>query len=151
MPRGRGKSGGGTGEGRGGPRTPTTPAAVSTQGATASRTDGGPSNPKVDLTGFESQRFGQRQRLEALAKATGGQGGPGGAQVPVQQQPAQERPLTPEEQMGVFAPATGRSYVPDPHYQTALNSIPSDPDILVRAMYQKYRHPDLLRILMMRG
>lgn len=140
------------GGGAGGYQRPSTPAAVSGQGADSARTDGGPSNPRVDLTGADAEFHGQRQQLEGMASQTGvGGGGPVGGGPPTGTAGGAAG------QSGLGMDVFRASDYPDqpstpstPAYDMAAQAIPDDPDVLLRAMYEMTRHPDVLRLLSMR-
>lgn len=145
MPGRRGRSGG--------YRQPSTPAAVSGPGSESARTDG--TTPRVDLTGLDAQSHGQRSELEAVAGSTGGPGGPP-APAPSSASSSGPSPVSdadPTLSMDVFRPSDypGLPTVPSsPFYDMAAQSVPDDPDALLRALYETSRHPDILRMMSMR-
>lgn len=130
---------------RGGKRTPKNPAPVSGPGRLARRTDGGPGQP---VRSFPAEAYGQRQALASLQKAAPMAAGGNGV-VAAGGPPAASGGLPPGIANGILGP-TQRPTEP---VTAGLPSgpdrqiFPDDPDQLLRAIYQRYPHPDIGRFL----
>lgn len=127
---------------RGGYRKPSKPAPVSGPGELSRRTDSGP--PTQPIRVASGGAYGERKALEA-------------------QQAAQPLPVaapSPQVQAGGPAPtvmsrpgspgAFGPTQRPWEDPSAGLHDpslIPEDPDLLLRALYQLYPHPDLARLI----
>jgi hypothetical protein len=130
------------GKKKGGYQQPRNPAPVSGPGALARRTDGGPGQP-VRVAPDEDRAYGERKALVEQQQA-----------APMAVDPRLEQTLS----RGVFSPTerpqepatAGAPFGPGPH-PSAESPIPDDDDALLRAMYEVYPHPDILRMLMSRG
>lgn len=124
--------------GRGGKRTPEDPAPVSGPGALSQRTDGQPTRS------FPAEFHGQRQALEGLQGAAPmadrSGGGPAGSGAPPSGGAGGPFPT------GMLGP-TRFPNEPVSAGVTEPQVIPRDPDALLRAIYQKYPHPDIARLL----
>lgn len=116
---------------------PQNPAPVSGPGALSRRTDGGPGNAAQPISAAPGQPFGDRGAQEAQQQAARMAGQP-------------QRP-------DVFGPSTapdepitaGVGIGPGPGPRQP--SLPPDPDMMLRAIYSMYPHPDLERLLKRRG
>lgn len=122
---------------QGGNRTPAKPAAVSGPGALSRRTDG----PVQPVRSHAAEQHGQRSALEAQQRAAplaAGSGGPaagGGGLAGV------ARP-------NVFGPTERPSEPPLTGATGPLSTAAGpDPDLLLRAMYQKFKDPRFLRLI----
>ncbi len=125
---------------RGGRRVPAKPAAVSGPGSLSQRTDGGPGQP---IRNFPATTQGQRQDLTELQQAAPLSSGGGGLPAtPALPGLAEGGPL-PE---GILGPTA----FPNEAITAGMDqpkALPRDPDDLLRAIYQKYPHPDIARLL----
>ena len=129
----------------GGYQQPATPAAVSGPGMASARTDG--ATPKVALDGMQADHYGQRQELEGMAAQTGGgAGGGGGGETAAAAGPS------PDMLMDVFRPSEyPADGVPATPYGAMTEAgMVEDPDVMLRALYEQSRHPDLARLLAIR-
>lgn len=122
--------------GRGGRRTPTTPAPVSGPGALSRRTDGGASQPVRVASGG---KYGERQAMESLQQAAPMAAGAGAAPPP---------PTAP------LPAAFGPTQRPAEPITAGLPSMPAaqslaqlDADALLRLMIRRYPHPQLVRLM----
>lgn len=122
--------------------TPTSPAPVSGPGALSQRTDGGPGSESQPIRVASGQPYGDRQALEGQQQSaplpvaqTGGGPSPGpGAAVPGGM-PSVEGLFAPSAMPGPGGPAPDNSFVPE------------DPDMLLKAIYQAYPHPEIARLM----
>jgi hypothetical protein len=129
--------------GRGGPRQPRNPAAVSAPGSGA-RTDGGAGSKSQPLRVPSGGGYGQRQA--ATGQQQGAPLASGGPATPSGGPPAGAggQGLPP---MDVFGPTSRPGESPTAGIgQEGLFS-PEDPDLPIRIMYQMYPHPSLARLL----
>ena len=125
---------------RGGRRTPADPAPVSGPGALSRRTDGGAGQP---VRSFPAQSYGQRQRLSNLQSAAPMEAGASPSSAPA---PSGGGGLPPEMMNGILGP-TRRPSEPVNAGLGEPRIFPRDPDMLLRAIYQQYPHPDIARLL----
>ena len=121
--------------------TPAKPAPVSGPSALAQRTDGGPGSESQPIRVASGQPYGQRQALEGAQRAAplpvSGQGPPtpGGPPQAPGAMPSTEGLFAPSNIPGPGGPAPDRSFIPE------------DPDMLMRAIYQAYPHPEIARLM----
>ena len=135
----------GGGSRRGGYRAPARPAAVSGPGALSARTDGGPGNARQPIRVASGGPYGQRQALtglQAAAPLAAGAVAPGTASAGAVSSFAAPGPRPPQ----VFGP-TERPSEPLSAGLRAGPILPDDPDVLLRALYWIYPHPDILRLM----
>ena len=123
--------------------TPANPAAVSGPGALSQRTDGGPGSDTQPIRVAAGGPFGSRQELEEAQRAAplpDNRSGPGlaegGAGPAPPPPPASEALFGPTEMPGPGGPRpAGNSF------------IPADPDLLLKAIYQAFPHPEIRRLV----
>ena len=128
--------------GRGGPRQPARPAAVSGPGALSARTDGGAGSASQPLRVASGGAYGERkaaveqQQAAPLAAA----GGAGGAPAPVQGQVA-----PPGQDGGIFGPTE------QPNQPMggmgAASEMAQAPQSVLRYVYSQFPHPAIARLL----
>ena len=124
---------------RGGYRPPASPAPVSGPGALSARTDGGPGQ-RQPVRVAPGGPYGQRQALETQQQAA-----PLAVANPISCGGGGVTPSAPPA-AGVFGP-TQR---PGEPISTGLGGgmiVPEDPDVLLRALWQVYPHPDIARLI----
>lgn len=89
-------------------------------------------------------QFGERKQRAAFQQAGGG--GVGGQGQP-QPSPTNQQGITPSPQ-DVFPDVFGPSQRPaEPVSETGESILPPDPDLALRALYRKFPHPDILRLI----
>lgn len=122
--------------------TPANPAPVSGPGALSQRTDGGPGSESQPIRVASGQPYGQRQALEGAQQAaplpvaqTGGAPSPGSGAAPPGGMPSMDGLFAPSAIPGSGGPAPDNSF------------ISQDPDMLMRAIYQAYPHPEIARLM----
>lgn len=131
---------------RGGYQRPSNPAAVSGPGSMSQRTDGRvPQLPHRGLPYGENQAVNDQQGQAPMGSPPG-PGGAGGG-------PSASGP-PPQGQDGVFGPSNRPGEPPtagvpwgpgsDGHQGPVLED---NPDLLLQAWAQKYRHPDLIELI----
>ncbi|MDX1744491.1 MAG: hypothetical protein R3324_01020 [Halobacteriales archaeon] len=121
---------------------------MSGPGALSQRTDGGPGSDTQPLSEFPAEFHGQRKQLRALQQAAPLEGGggrstvsppssgqSGAAAAPVDAFGPSLRPGEPVTAGGLVGP--GRTPLVDP----------ADVDIALQAMYSRFPHPEILRLL----
>lgn len=136
--------------GRGGYRKPGSPAAASGPGALSQRTDGGPSASLVPSGGDYGDRKARQDMQQAAPMGGGGGGGapaPGGG----------GGGGAPRDPAGIF----GESTRPNEAMTAGIPMgdgdngpgvmLEDDPDMLLRAIFQRNPHPDIARLLARRG
>lgn len=131
---------------RGGDRVPKAPAPVSGPGAMSRRTDSQVDRPQMERQQYESKSYGQGKALaeQQSGAPLAGQGRPspgpsaGGGSAP---------PVVPAP-VDVFGPSQ-RPAAPRgmPQQEMGPDILPEDPDMLLRAIYRQYPHPDIARLL----
>lgn len=129
---------------RGGYQRPARPAAVSGPGSMSARTDGRvPQMPHTGLAYGENQAVNDQQGQAPMGSPS--PGGGGGA-----------RPAgpPPQGQDGVFGPTTRPGEPPTAGIPWGPGSngqqgpiLDDNPDMLLQAWAQKYRHPDLIELI----
>lgn len=136
MPRGRG---------RGGSRTPRSPAPVSGPGALSRRTDGGPTQP---VRSAPMDQHGERQQIENAQSAV---------PLPRDQGPTVDGPLGPARvRGGGQAPPQGDVFSPMTPTEQASPAgmgrpiVPASPDEELALLFESYPSPELFRLLNMR-
>jgi hypothetical protein len=126
--------------GHGGYRNPANPAPVSGPGAMSRRTDGGPTE-RQPIRVASGGAYGARQALETQQQAA-----PLPNTMPTPAGPGRGPGLAPVGP-SVFGP-TAR---PNEPVTAGLRSGPAilgdDPDVVLRALYRLFPHPDIARLL----
>ncbi len=129
--------------GRGGPRQPARPAAVSGPGALSARTDGGAGSAKQPIRVATGGAYGERQAAveQQQAAPMAAAGGAGGTPAPVQGQVASP----PGGGGGVF----GATQHPEQPMGGAggVNQMAQNPQQVLRYVYSKFPHPAIARLL----
>jgi len=119
--------------------TPQNPAPVSGPGALSQRTDGGPGSDTQPIRVAAGGPYGQRQELEGAQQA---------APLPVAPGPGPSMSGAPPRAMpnvdSLFAPTTTPG---GPQPAPARSFVPEDPDLMLRAIYQAYPHPEIRRLM----
>lgn len=122
--------------------TPAKPAPVSGPGALSQRTDGGPGSQNQPIRVASGQPYGQRQALEGAQRAaplpatTGSAGSTAApAASPQGLMPDIDGLFAPSTRPGPGGPAPTRQYVPD------------DPNLLLKAIYEAFPHPEIARLM----
>lgn len=100
------------GEGRGGYRKPSRPAAVSGPGSLSARTDGGPANPTQGAMVAPGGEYGSRKEMEAIQGSAPMQGGGGGTTPPPSPVPL-DAPSQFPDQPGTAGAALGAGIGPE--------------------------------------
>jgi hypothetical protein len=121
--------------------TPAKPAAVSGPSALSQRTDGGPGSKTQPIRVASGQPYGDRQALvqaQQSAPLPVAPGGPpaGGSAAPAQAvMPDPNRLFAPSNRPGPGGPAPQRQFIPE------------DPNMLLKAIYQAFPHPEIARLM----
>ena len=127
--------------------TPERPAAVSGPGALSQRTDGGPGSDTQPIRVAAGGPFGSRQELEDTQRAAPlpDRSGSSGAAGPGPGGGAAAGPPPPAAAEALFGPTTQ----PGPGGPRAAGNsfIPADPDLLLKAIYQAFPHPEIRRLV----
>lgn len=140
--------------GHGGDRQPRNPAPTSGPGAASRRTDGGPGSARQPIRRIPGQPFGQGQALmqqqsAAPMQANGTRGpadtaaGPGGLEATLREGVfgPSRRPNEPATAGAPMGPGAGAD-------QPVLDE---DPDMMLRALYANFPHPDIEALLVRRN